>query len=47
MRQEKPMEMTDIKEFNLAAIDVGSNAARLLIKTISMAQSIVFGSKRA
>lgn len=30
------MEMTDIKEFNLAAIDVGSNAARLLIKTISI-----------
>lgn len=30
------MEMTDIKEFNLAAIDVGSNAARLLIKTVSI-----------
>ena len=28
------MELTDIKEFNLAAIDVGSNASRLLIKTI-------------
>ncbi|MGI6222811.1 MAG: Ppx/GppA family phosphatase [Prevotella sp.] len=32
---EKSIEMTDIKEFNLAAIDVGSNASRLLIKTIS------------
>ena len=30
------MEMTDIKEFNLAAIDVGSNAARLLVKTVSI-----------
>lgn len=30
------MEMADIKEFNLAAIDVGSNAARLLIKTVSI-----------
>lgn len=30
------MEMTDIKELNLAAIDVGSNAARLLIKTVSI-----------
>ena len=28
------MELTDIKEFNLAAIDVGSTASRLLIKTI-------------
>ena len=28
------MELTDIKEFNLAAIDVGSNASRILIKTI-------------
>ena len=30
------MELTDIKEFNLAAIDVGSNASRLLIKTICL-----------
>ena len=33
-KDTKRMELTDIKEFNLAAIDVGSNASRLLIKTI-------------
>jgi exopolyphosphatase/guanosine-5'-triphosphate,3'-diphosphate pyrophosphatase len=36
MKKLKKMELTDIKEFNLAAIDVGSNASRLLIKTICL-----------